>query len=1285
MATWNPSNVILTLKGNEILSKVQAGIGSLKVSRIVSGAGFVSPSQLYKQTAVSNIKQVFSITEVNTDSNGSEIAITLDNKDLDEGYELYQIGVYVTHQDYQGEVLYTIAQCDVDSPDTIPSPSVTVAVFQYSLYLEHSNVSDVTINVNPDGYVTIDRIGAKNGVASLDSSGKVPVEQIPELGYDPSGSADEVRDDLNSHVSNYKNPHKVSAEQTGAIPSDQKGSNDGVAELDSFGHVPPEQMPGYSLYQGVQIMGKESVKGNVIIDSIHGNTVLSGVPSYNSPVELNSVEGPLCIHISGKNLVDFSRATKTGTASGVSYSISDDGALILSGVCDRPGSSAYIMPFGSGIAQAFYLPAGSYYLSGLNTDYSASKAVYLYLNCYNGAGEAIVEPKPTVYGPAGVGFTLPEGGAWVTVNAAVKDGTDVTGVTITPQIEAGSKATDFEPSYSATVDIPLLGTDGQELEPLRMAYGGNSSTKTAYYDRIVRRNGVWCIERSVAERALTDAVWVTGSSYAAPYFGGSGLKDGATSYLPFCTHFPPRAGAAAGQDTGVWVGNMLVVGNQALPNGASTTAEELKAFCTAQAEVGTPVTAVYALKTPIYEELHQDIQVLLNTLSVPGGVCSVWFEGDILPSGADIGLPRGDYPCSGVEGAYRWLAELSGSLPTPTQNDLYAWALSQQRGGVFATDGSTTTKNVPEAGNLTGILSVTEQGTDVSMIVFGPTGKIHTSTRIEGVWRGWTTLYSPLNKPTPADLGAAEASHNHSANQITSGVLPLARGGLGASTWSTALDNLHGMARQATYYNEASAVDIDAITDGLALVPTAASKGCPISGSFVFIMQMFYGTPDATRSRTQIAFPYAGGNGIAVRSYDSSKSVWSEWNLVYTANTPPPVMTGATSSKAGTAGLAPAPASGAQGKFLRGDGTWQYTPNTEYDDATTSKSGLMSASDKTKLNGIEDKANNYVHPSYTQRSSGIYKITVDSKGHVSAVEQANTGRAARFVIGTSTAGWTLDDCDYLCDGTSDDVEIKSAINALPSGGGEILLLDGTYNIGSKIAISKASVTLRGSGASTVLKRMFNELSSNGVVGCSASDCLISCIRIDGNKTAYTSRENRGLYASMSAKNITIEDVIVDSSFNGIALSGMDGCYVSRCTVRTTSSRGIYMSGVTNPTIDGCLVSGNGGDGIVSESCQNIHILNNNVLGIIDTGIKTDTGCTGGIIQGNTVDAPRDENSISIYGSSFIVMGNIAGTIYLSATSKDSIVQNNVVNSAVTERGTNNIVGNNVVVSTEVQA
>lgn len=74
-------------------------------------------------------------------------------------------------------------------------------------------------------------------------------------------------------------------------------------------------------------------------------------------------------------------------------------------------------------------------------------------------------------------------------------------------------------------------------------------------------------------------------------------------------------------------------------------------------------------------------------------------------------------------------------------------------------------------------------------------------------------------------------------------------------------------------------------------------------------------------------------------------------------------MTGATTSAAGKAGLVPAPAAGASTRYLRSDGTWQVPPDTTYSDATQSAHGLMSVTDKKKLDGIAEGAN---------------KITVDS-------------------------------------------------------------------------------------------------------------------------------------------------------------------------------------------------------------------------------------------------------------------------------------------------------------------
>lgn len=79
-------------------------------------------------------------------------------------------------------------------------------------------------------------------------------------------------------------------------------------------------------------------------------------------------------------------------------------------------------------------------------------------------------------------------------------------------------------------------------------------------------------------------------------------------------------------------------------------------------------------------------------------------------------------------------------------------------------------------------------------------------------------------------------------------------------------------------------------------------------------------------------------------------------------------------------------------------------------------------------------------------------------------------RTCRVTVGTSTAGWTQADCDYLCDGTDDQEELNAAIAAvLAKGGGEIAVLGGEYTIAEKIELSdpNASVSIAGEAGATV--------------------------------------------------------------------------------------------------------------------------------------------------------------------------------------------------------------------------
>ena len=57
-------------------------------------------------------------------------------------------------------------------------------------------------------------------------------------------------------------------------------------------------------------------------------------------------------------------------------------------------------------------------------------------------------------------------------------------------------------------------------------------------------------------------------------------------------------------------------------------------------------------------------------------------------------------------------------------------------------------------------------------------------------WRPWNSLYTTEFKPTASEIGAAASSHNHSASNITSGTLPVSRGGTGITSNPSLLVNL---------------------------------------------------------------------------------------------------------------------------------------------------------------------------------------------------------------------------------------------------------------------------------------------------------------------------------------------------------------------------------------------------------------------------------------------------------------------------------------------------------------
>lgn len=87
--------------------------------------------------------------------------------------------------------------------------------------------------------------------------------------------------------------------------------------------------------------------------------------------------------------------------------------------------------------------------------------------------------------------------------------------------------------------------------------------------------------------------------------------------------------------------------------------------------------------------------------------------------------------------------------------------------------------------------------------------------------------------------------------------------------------------------------------------------------------------------------------------------------------------------------------------------------DTTYDDVTTSTHGLMTAADKTKLDGIASGATKYSHPTFTAKTSGFYKFAVNNEGHVTGTTNVTKSDITGLIGGTpSLKGHTHDDRYY---------------------------------------------------------------------------------------------------------------------------------------------------------------------------------------------------------------------------------------------------------------------------------
>lgn len=119
---------------------------------------------------------------------------------------------------------------------------------------------------------------------------------------------------------------------------------------------------------------------------------------------------------------------------------------------------------------------------------------------------------------------------------------------------------------------------------------------------------------------------------------------------------------------------------------------------------------------------------------------------------------------------------------------------------------------------------------------------------------------------------------------------------------------------------------------------------------------------------------------------------------------------------------------------------------------------------------------------------------------------------------------------YICDGTDDHVQIQAAIDALPSTGGKVLLLEGTFTLGATVTIAKNGVTLEGQGKGTIVTLAASKDVNLITFGDNANQyyrTTISDIYFDGNQANQTTA---GTILWNQQANYTTEYVLIKDCY-----------------------------------------------------------------------------------------------------------------------------------------------------------
>jgi len=216
---------------------------------------------------------------------------------------------------------------------------------------------------------------------------------------------------------------------------------------------------------------------------------------------------------------------------------------------------------------------------------------------------------------------------------------------------------------------------------------------------------------------------------------------------------------------------------------------------------------------------------------------------------------------------------------------------------------------------------------------------------------------------------------------------------------------------------------------------------------------------------------------------------------------------------------------------------------------------------------------------------------------------APTGRTATYVV-CANDSVNKAQCDYVCDGVADNVEIQAAIDALPDSGGKVILMDGTYYVNVSIKL-KSNISLMGVGKST---RIVN----SGTV--SGDDYTL---KAEGNSTNQIER--------IEVRDLSLN--ILNSKDDAVTFMHVKDGIIENLYINSSGEEDIELIG----------------------KCENIIIRDNRIIGggynsnpqiDIYFDVSTTTKAKNVRIDGNILSDAIDAPSIKVLGDYIIVRNNV---------------------------------------------